>query len=159
MILNNQVQEEDFNVKLAVLKLLEVISIKNPELFYLNYWVLGFDNIGVNYKSMADKTQENIHTFPSPFCFVPFFSKLVKKQTEVRYKTVQNQMSEHETKKIPREWIITENKVDSEEDLSEIALRFLNYMASIEGKSLGKIENIDEIVIEDFKRLNDFSVK
>lgn len=159
MVLNNQVPVEDFNVKLAILKLLEVVSMKNPELFYLNYWILGYDSIGVNFKQMKDQETENVHTFASPFHFVPFFSKLVKEQLEVKLRTVENVIEGEFKHTMTREWIVTENRVDSDEDLSDIALRFLNYMSAIEGRILKPIANVDEIIIEDFKRLNDFSVK
>ncbi len=159
MALNNQIPAEDHNVKLASLKLLEVIHLKCPELFNLNYWIIGADSVGVEYHEMNSPKQEAVHTFASPFQFVPFLSKQIKRQIEVKLRTVENEAAEPDRRPIQRDWIVTESRVDSDEDLSEIALRFLKELARTTGRVQTPIQDIDDIIIEDFKRLNDFSVK
>jgi hypothetical protein len=161
MALNNQLPAEDFNVKLAALKLLEVVNLKCPELFNLNYWIIGADGVGVEYKQMKEesKVADAVHSFASPFRFVPFLSKLVNRQIEIKYRTVENEAAQPDRPPLERDWVITESRVDTDEDLSHVALRMLKEMARRTGRVLTPIRNVDDIVIEDFKRLNDFGVQ
>lgn len=158
-IFNNEIHVEDLNVKLAALKLLEIISIKHPECFCTNYWILGYDFYDLEIVSMKDKKLENVHTFPSPFAFVPFMTKLIKKQVEVKYNSVQNDINGNFKTDQKRRWIVTENRVDSDEELSQIAERFMLYMIEINNQIVEQPEDFDSIIIEDFKRLNEFSMK
>lgn len=159
LILNNQAITEDLNVKLGVLKLLEVVLIKNPEIFYLHYWMFGVDGVGVEYAPMTDKDEDNVHTFPSPFQFVPFLSKIIKDRVKVNLNIVQNEYDQNQPTSLTRECVILENRIDSDDDLADVGKRLLNYISKTQGKVMQPIANLDEIIIEDFKKLNDFSLE
>jgi hypothetical protein len=159
MIFNNEIHVEDLNIKLAALKLLEIISIKAPDYFTSNFWMLGYDFYDLEFVSMKDRKLDNVHTFPSPFAFVPFMTNAVKRQVEVRYNSIQNEIRDNFKTGAPRRWIVTENRVDSDEELSKITERFLLYMIEINNQAVEPPEDFDSIIIEDFKRLNEFSMK
>lgn len=155
-IFNNELIPGDLNLKLAALKLLEMTMLINYENIYLHYWSFGFDTPEVTF---AEKDDERLRPFASEFSFLPFLTKLIKRNVQAHF--------DIENKVIPddylaatnqkRKIIVKTNKLEDENELSELAFEFLKNMVKLNTISLEIDENeINEIIMQDFIRLNEF---
>lgn len=155
-IFNNEIIAEDLNLKLAALKLLEMTTSINYENIYLNYWAFSFD---VPEISFVENTDDRLRPFTSEFPFIPFLTKMVKKNVQVHIGVENRDVPPNYIKSTTqkRKIIIKTNKLESENELSEITFEFINYMVKLNAMYLECDENeINEIIMQDFIKLNEF---
>lgn len=155
-IFNNELLAEDLNLKLAALKLLEMTMLIDYENIYLHFWSFGFDVPDVTFH---ENTDDRLRPFVSEFPFIPFLAKLVKKNVSasvnIENKIIHEDYLPSINKK--RKIIIKKNRLENENELSEITYEFINYMVNLNVISLPIDENeINEIIMQDFIRLNEF---
>lgn len=155
-IFNNELLAEDLNLKLAALKLLEMTMLMNYENIYLSYWAFGFDVPEISFDENVD---DRLRPFVSQFPFIPFLSKMVKKNLAVRVEMENSIVPVDYLKSTTRKRkvIVKKNKLDSENELSELTFEFMQYMVKLNTMHLEIDENeLNEIIMEDFIKLNEF---
>lgn len=158
-IFNNEMLSEDINVKLASIKLLECISMCNADQLYLHFFSLGFDHVNYNFEEVpAEKINDSFVNFTSQFPFIPFLTKLIRKNYTVTHHIIQNNVTDETELDIPpRQPIFKMNKVENELEFSQMILDFMQQMIKMNSKYCNvDQDSISELIMNDFITLNEF---
>ena len=112
-ILQQPAKTQDLNLKLAALKIIELLSLIYYNQFHLDYWNLGFDTHKFTTKELQSET---VHTFVSEYPYIPYLCVLIKKNLIVKQIHNSNSLSDdyEAIKSQDKEIVVKENFIDTE---------------------------------------------
>ena len=160
-ILSDEGGLRDPNLKLATLKLIEMLCLIDYEGFYLYYWNMGIDSSEANFYNLKNDA-EDVRPFVSEFPYISFISKIIQKNVGYNYITFKNKLDSQyfERKKGKREIIIKSNNVKSDVELSFIAFELMDYISVMNTVRLETDwDEVNQVIVDDFISLNDFISK
>lgn len=160
-ILSDEGGQRDPNLKLATLKLIEMLCFIDFEGFYLYYWNLGIDSSEACFYSLGEE-DEDVRPFVSEFPYISFICKMIQKNFGTDFVNFKGTLDPQyfERKKGKREIVIRSNNVKSETELSFIAFEFVEYISVMNSVKLEiDWDDVNQVIVDDFISLNDFISK
>lgn len=157
---SKQPNKQSINVKLAALKIIELLSIQQIEEFYLYQHVFMFDYYGVSLDMLNRRNEPDFHEVISPFRFSPYVSKSLPPNISVDYlsNTFEKEGFRIDTcKKQKRRILITQNYFETELELQAKAHELLTYCILLnQTRVYVDKEDIESLIQGDFIGMHEF---